>query len=123
MDTYHLQQHTQLYHKRFHDLLKNIIFALLTTNNQFMRPLYQMSIGAQKQIIKGKGTLRFNVRDPFAWQRFKGLNKYGDVDMRFASRPDTRQVTATFSYVLVKPTSRRHPHVAATQARRMSKTG
>jgi hypothetical protein len=61
-------------------------------------PIYQMSFGAQKQIIKGKGTLRLNMRDPFGWQRFRGLNQYGDVDMRFYSRPDTRQVTATFSY-------------------------
>lgn len=63
-----------------------------------IEPLYQMSFGAQKQIIKGKGTLRFNMRDPFGWQRFIGVNKYGDVDMRFANRPDTRQVSASFSY-------------------------
>ena len=63
-----------------------------------IEPLYQMSFGAQKQIIKGKGTLRLNIRDPFAWQRFKGVNRYGDVDMTFSNRPDTRQVTATFSY-------------------------
>lgn len=63
-----------------------------------IEPLYQVSAGAQKQILKGKGTLRLNLRDPFALQRFKGLNKYGDVDMRFSNRPDTRQVTATFSY-------------------------
>jgi hypothetical protein len=60
--------------------------------------MYQMSVGAQKQIMKGKGTLRLNVRDPFAWQRFKGRNKYGDIDMLFANRPDSRQVTGTFSY-------------------------
>lgn len=63
-----------------------------------IEPLYQLSIGTQKQVLKGKGTLRLNMRDPFAWQRFKGINKYGDIDMRFSNRPDTRQVTATFSY-------------------------
>src|SRR5690349_7687281 len=63
-----------------------------------IEPIYQMSIGGQKQVIKGKGTIRLNVRDPFAWQRFRGLNKYGDIDMRFYSRPDVRQVTATFTY-------------------------
>lgn len=60
-------------------------------------PLYQMSIGLQKQVMKGKGTVRLNVRDPFAWQEFDGVNKYGYVDMTFRARPDTRQVTATFS--------------------------
>lgn len=60
-------------------------------------PLYQMSIAAQKTVLQGKGTVRLNVRDPFAWQRFKGENRYGDIDMRFENRPDVRQVTATFT--------------------------
>lgn len=62
-----------------------------------VEPLYQMSIGLQKQIMQGKGTLRLNVRDPFAWQNFEGVNQYGYVDMHFKNRPDARQVTATFS--------------------------
>ncbi|HEX2535725.1 MAG TPA: outer membrane beta-barrel protein, partial [Chitinophagaceae bacterium] len=36
-----------------------------------MQPIYQMSFGGQKQVLKGKGTVRLNVRDPFAWQRFR----------------------------------------------------
>ncbi len=34
-----------------------------------MQPVYQISLGVQKQVMKGKGTLRLNVRDPFAWQK------------------------------------------------------
>lgn len=63
-----------------------------------VEPLYQMSIGAQKQVLDGKGTIRLNVRDPFAWQKFDGENKYGNIDMRFSNRPDVRQVSASFSY-------------------------
>ena len=63
-----------------------------------MEPIYQLSIGLQKQIIKGKGTLRLNIRDPFAWQQFEGESKYADVDSRFLARPDIRQVTASFTY-------------------------
>jgi iron complex outermembrane recepter protein len=63
-----------------------------------MEPVYQMSLGLQKQILKGKGTLRFNVRDPFAWQKFEGRNQYGLIDGTFKSRPDTRQVTTTFTW-------------------------
>lgn len=63
-----------------------------------MEPIYQVSFGAQKQIMKGKGTLRLNVRDPFAWQKFEGLNKYGRIDGNFLARPDIRQVTATFTW-------------------------
>lgn len=63
-----------------------------------MEPIYQMSFGLQKQVMKGKGTLRLNVRDPFAWQKFEGLTKYGRIDGNFLARPDIRQVTATFTW-------------------------
>ncbi|HKZ68174.1 MAG TPA: outer membrane beta-barrel family protein, partial [Chitinophagaceae bacterium] len=63
-----------------------------------MEPIYQVSLGAQKQVMKGKGTLRLNIRDPFAWQKFEGLNKYGRIDGSFLARPDIRQVTATFTW-------------------------
>ncbi|HEX6333426.1 MAG TPA: outer membrane beta-barrel family protein, partial [Flavisolibacter sp.] len=63
-----------------------------------MEPIYQMAFGVQKQIMKGKGTVRLNVRDPFAWQRFEGVNKYGLIDNTFTNRPDTRQVTGTFTW-------------------------
>jgi len=69
-----------------------------------VEPLYQMSIGLQKQVMSGKGTVRLNVRDPFAWQRFSGVNQYGYVDMKFRNIPDTRQVTATFSLRFGKQT-------------------
>ncbi|HET6768611.1 MAG TPA: outer membrane beta-barrel family protein, partial [Chitinophagaceae bacterium] len=63
-----------------------------------MEPIYQMSFGFQKQVMKGKGTVRFNVRDPFAWQKFEGRNTYGMIDGGFIARPDIRQVTGTFTW-------------------------
>jgi iron complex outermembrane receptor protein len=72
-------------------------------------PVYQMSIAFQKQIIQGKGTIRLNLRDPFAWQEFSGLNQYGYIDMTFRSRPDTRQITATFNYRFGKSTQQQAP--------------
>jgi len=63
-----------------------------------MEPIYQMGIGLQKQVMKGKGTVRLNMRDPFAWQKFEGHNKYGLVDGTFLSRPDIRQLTGTFTW-------------------------
>jgi iron complex outermembrane recepter protein len=74
-----------------------------------VKPLYQMSLAASKQIMQGKGTVRLNVRDPFAWMRFNGENKYGDIDMRFNNRPDTRQVTATFTLRFGKSTPQSQP--------------
>ncbi len=63
-----------------------------------MEPIYQMSLGLQKQVMKEKGTVRLNIRDPFAWQKFSGLNKYGNVDGDFTFYPDSRQVTASFTW-------------------------
>lgn len=63
-----------------------------------MEPIYQVAFGLQKQVMKGKGTLRLNVRDPFAWQKFEGLNQYGLIDGNFLIHPDIRQVTATFTW-------------------------
>lgn len=74
-----------------------------------VEPLYQMSIAFQKQVMEGKGTVRLNIRDPFAWQVFEGLNQYGYVDMHFKNRPDVRQVTATFSLRFGKTTQNSQP--------------
>jgi outer membrane receptor protein involved in Fe transport len=74
-----------------------------------IEPLYQMSIAFQKQVIQGKGTVRLNIRDPFAWQRFSGLNDYGYVYMTFKNRPDVRQITATFTYRFGKSNQQQPP--------------
>lgn len=61
-------------------------------------PMYFMNLGVQKTVIKGKGTLRLNVRDPFHWQQFKGRTLYSDIDVKIFNRWDNRNITATFSY-------------------------
>lgn len=67
-------------------------------------PMYFLNLGAQKQVLKGKGTLRMNLRDPFHWQRFKGSTRYSDIDVRVASTWDNRSLTLTFSYRFGKNT-------------------
>jgi hypothetical protein len=74
-----------------------------------MQPIYQMSLGFQKQVMKGQGTLRFNVRDPFAWQKFEGRNTYGMIDGGFIARPDIRQVTGTFTWRFGKTGQQNQP--------------
>jgi iron complex outermembrane recepter protein len=61
-------------------------------------PMYFMSLGGQKLVMKGKGTVRLNVRDPFHWQQFKGRTLYSDIDVKIYNRWDNRNITATFSY-------------------------
>lgn len=72
-------------------------------------PVYLFSIGLQKQVMKGKGTLRMNIRDPFAWQRFRATTQYGDVDVRTDARPDARFVSVTFSLRFGKNTPGSQP--------------
>lgn len=67
-------------------------------------PVYQIGFALQKQIIQGKGTIRLNVRDPFAWQKFESTIRYSDINVHSVLRPDTRQVTATFTYRFGKNT-------------------
>ena len=80
-----------------------------------MEPIYQMSIGLSKQVMKGKGTVRLNVRDPFAWQKFEGYNKYANVDNHFSNHPDVRQVTATFSLRFGKQTQQQQRRIGSSQ--------
>ncbi len=61
-------------------------------------PMYVVSFGAQKQVLKGKGTLRLNLRDPFWIQRYKGKTQYDLVDSRARNRWDNRQVNTSFTY-------------------------
>ena len=62
------------------------------------QPIYQMSLGGQKNILKNKATVRLNIRDPFAWQEYRGLTEYGNIYAKIHSKFDVRQVTATFTY-------------------------
>jgi outer membrane receptor protein involved in Fe transport len=61
-------------------------------------PMYQMSVAGQKNILKGKATVRLNVRDPFAWLQYRAVTQYSNIDVKIRNRFDFRQFTATFTY-------------------------
>lgn len=61
-------------------------------------PMYVLNFGAQKTVLKGKGTLRLNLRDPFWIQRYRGKTQYDLIDTRVNNRWDNRQVTTSFTY-------------------------
>ncbi|HEX6179589.1 MAG TPA: TonB-dependent receptor [Chitinophagaceae bacterium] len=68
-------------------------------------PMYFMTFGFQKNnMLKGKGTLRLNVRDPFHWQKFSGHTKYANIDVDVANRWNNRTITVNFSYRFGKST-------------------
>jgi hypothetical protein len=56
------------------------------------------SLGVQKRVLDGKGTLRVNVNDPFWINKFRGSAQYQDINLKMQSRWESRQVRATFTY-------------------------
>ncbi|MBC7902772.1 MAG: TonB-dependent receptor [Gemmatimonadaceae bacterium] len=61
-------------------------------------PMYFLSLGAQKTVLKGNGTLRMSLRDPFHWQQYRGHTIYSNVDVQVRNKWDNRNLTVTFSY-------------------------
>jgi outer membrane receptor protein involved in Fe transport len=61
-------------------------------------PIYQISFGGQKNILKNKGTLRLNVRDPFAWQEYRGVVEYSNIYAKIRNKFDSQFIAATFTY-------------------------
>ncbi|MFT3910847.1 MAG: TonB-dependent receptor [Ferruginibacter sp.] len=85
-------------------------------------PMGQMNIGlAKNNLLKGKGTLRLSARDPFNWQYYSALTKYGTVDIDIKNRWDNRQYGITFTYRFGKQSQQRR-RVSAT-AEEQSRVG
>jgi hypothetical protein len=63
----------------------------------------QISLAASKQIMKGKGSLKLNLRDPFDLQKFRGSSKYGSVDVSITNQWDNRTAFVSFTYRFGKP--------------------
>ncbi len=62
-------------------------------------PLGQISFGlAKNNLLNGRGSLRLNARDPFNWQNFESLTKYGTIDFDLLNIRDNRQYGASFTY-------------------------
>jgi hypothetical protein len=66
------------------------------------RPVGMVSAGLGKQIMKGKGTVRLNVRDVFYIQQFRGIINYGNVDARIYQRNESRVANVNFTYRFAK---------------------
>ncbi len=79
-------------------------------------PIGQMNFGlAKNNLLKGKASLRINARDPFNWQRYHGLTKYGTVDIDIRNRFDNRQYGVNFTYRFGKPQGQTRRRTSATE--------
>ncbi|HTE27263.1 TonB-dependent receptor [Flavitalea sp.] len=54
--------------------------------------------GISQQIFKGKGTIRLTARDIFYTQKFRGVARYGNVDVELKQVAETQVVSIGFSY-------------------------
>ena len=62
------------------------------------QPMGGFSVGVQKKVMDGKGSLKLNVNDPFWLNHFNGRAVVQDIDFRVASRWESRRVMLTFTY-------------------------
>jgi hypothetical protein len=72
--------------------------ATLETGLMKAFPMGMFSVGFGKQVLKNKGTVRLNLRDPFWLQRFRGETKFDNIDVQITSRNDNRAVALNFTY-------------------------
>lgn len=70
-----------------------------------------VSLGVQKSILDGKGTIKLNVNDPFYTRRGAGIiNNLNQTDADWNSKFDTRYVSVTFSLRFGKSTSNKQKY-------------
>jgi outer membrane receptor protein involved in Fe transport len=63
-----------------------------------VNPIGMLALGASKQVMKDKGTLRLTVRDILQTQQSRAVTKYGNVDASIQEKRDSRAVNVGFSY-------------------------
>ena len=68
-----------------------------------INPMSQVSTGVAKQVLKNKGSIRFNVRDIFYTQKAKGYINFQQTAAEFRNFRDSRVANITFTYRFGKP--------------------
>jgi iron complex outermembrane recepter protein len=64
--------------------------------------IWQLSAGFNKQVMKNNGSIRFTVRDIFYTLNKRAAANYGNVDVNFQEREDSRVVSLGFTYKFSK---------------------
>ncbi len=66
-------------------------------------PIWAVSTGVQKEIMKKRGALKLGIQDIFNSQKFSGLVRYDDIDATIVNNNFQRTTTLTFTYRFGKP--------------------
>jgi hypothetical protein len=62
------------------------------------QPMGAVNIGASKQVLKNKGTIRLNVRDILGIQYFHGYSRYQNIDLNINNHWNSRIFNVSFTY-------------------------
>jgi len=65
---------------------------------EVLYPTGQLSFGVSRQVLKKKGTLKFNARDIFYSQVMEGLTQFDQATEYFTVRRDSRVFNISFTY-------------------------
>jgi len=68
-----------------------------------IRPMGQLAAGVAKQVLKNKGTIRFNVRDILYTQKAVGDINFENTMAHFVNTRDSRVGSISFTYRFGKP--------------------
>jgi iron complex outermembrane recepter protein len=68
-----------------------------------VNPLGQVAAGVGKQVLKGKGSIKFNIRDLFYTQTVNGKIQLQNTEAKFKNARDSRVGTISFVYRFGKP--------------------
>lgn len=69
-----------------------------------IEPIFNLSVGVQKAILKKKGTLRLNVTDLTYTANYRGSTQFANIDETFRTRRETRIATLALTYRFGKNT-------------------
>ena len=61
------------------------------------RALYSIDAGLQKQVLKGRGTIRTSVSDIFHTMKFRARSDFAGQTTKFTSRWESRQFKLNFT--------------------------
>lgn len=91
-----------------------------------LQPMGQVSGGVSKQVMKGKGSVRFNMRDIFNTQNAHGNINFKETEASFVNKRFGRSANITFTYRFGKPlksTAKQHRNGGAGDEQNRVNTG
>jgi outer membrane receptor protein involved in Fe transport len=90
-----------------------------------IRSMGQLSAGLSKTVLKGKGTVKLNVRDILYTQRAKGKIDFQQTKATFAQQRDSRFAGISFTWRFGKPMKTQQPRKTggASEEQNRVKTG